>query len=98
MPVAVTVGGGNTVSVSTAPGALGPADELTAPGLFDSVPGSAPPTDIEIVQLAKPANEPPDSENVDVPGVAVITPAEPQVPLSPFGSSIVRPAGSMSEN
>src|SRR5450432_2510693 len=41
MPLTATVGAARTVSVCVAPTALVPAEELTAPGLFDSVPGVA---------------------------------------------------------
>jgi hypothetical protein len=96
MPVTVTVGAARTVSVCAAASALFPADELTTPGVLRNVPGVAATTSIVIEQFAAAANEPPVSEKTEVPGVAVITPAEPQVPLSPLGLSIVKPTGSVS--
>src|ERR1700709_741737 len=48
---------------------------------------------MEMVQLAATFTDPPARENVDAPGAAVLTPAEPQVPFSPLGLSTVRPAG-----
>ena len=65
---------------------------------FVSVPVWLAIRDTEIVQAAAAFTEPPLSEIVCEPGAAVMTPAVPQVPFSPLGSSTVRPAGSVSVN
>ena len=53
-------------------------------------------TATENVQFAPPFRLPPFSETVPDPGFAVTTLLEPQLPLSPLGSSTIRPLGSAS--
>jgi hypothetical protein len=55
-------------------------------------------TDTENVHEAPALTDPPLSEIAWVAGAAVITPVDPQVPFSPFGSSMARPVGSVSVN
>lgn len=50
-------------------------------------------TETEEVQLAAAFTEPPASEIVCEPGLAVMTPADPHVPFSPLGLSMVSAAG-----
>ena len=94
----LTVGGGSTVREAGAGAALLPAEELTAPGASAKLPVWLGVTDTENVQLAAALTEPPVREIACAPGLAVITPAEPQVPFSPLGLSMVSPAGSVSVN
>ena len=85
-----------TVSAAAAPASLAPADEWTALVVSWNVPVCAAVTDTENVHDAPALTEPPLSEIACVDGAAVITPADPHVPLSPLGSSTARPAGSVS--
>jgi hypothetical protein len=86
--------GAPTVRLAVAVFPLPPLLEDTAPVVSVKVPAPVSVTLTVSVQLPPTATEPPLSEMVPLPAVAVTVP--PQLSVSPFGVEITRPAGSVS--
>src|SRR5262249_7213640 len=88
-------GGASTFTEADAGPPVPPSVEVTLPVVLFCKPAAVPVTFTEKVQELLAGIVPPDKLLTLVPCVAVIVPA-PQVPLSPLGVEITRPAGSVS--
>jgi hypothetical protein len=88
-------GGASTFTLAEAVPPVPASVEVTFPVVLVCKPATIPVTFTENVQEALAAIVPPLRLITFVPAVAVIVPA-PQVPVSPFGVEITKPAGSVS--
>ncbi len=88
-------GGAATLTEAVAVPPVPPSVEVTLPVVLFCVPAVIPVTFTEKLQEPPAAIVPPLRLITPVPAVAVIVPA-PQVPVTPFGVEITRPAGSVS--
>ena len=90
-------GGATTLTLAEAVPPVPPFVEVTFPVVLFCVPAAVPVTFTENVQEVLAARDAPDKLMAFVPCVAVIVPP-PQLPVSPFGVEMTRPAGSVSLN
>jgi hypothetical protein len=90
-------GGAATLTLAEAVPPVPPCVDVTFPVVLFWFPAAIPVTFTENVQEVLGASVAPDRLAIFVPCVAVIVPP-PQVPVSPFGVEINKPAGSVSLN
>jgi hypothetical protein len=88
-------GGATTLMLADVVPPVPPCVEVTLPVVLFLVPAIVPVTLIEKVQELLCARDAPDRLTTPVPCVPVIVPP-PQLPVSPLGVEMTRPAGSVS--